>query len=287
MKRLLRWLGFAAAGIAIVAVAALACLYIVPRFAMSRTYTTPISGFTARTDAESIARGKRLATVAGCNNCHGRDLAGAFMIDIPNLVRVVAPNLTAAVRRYSDGELERVIRHGVKRDGTSTWVMPSQMFTHLSDRDLGDIIAYVRSAPQRDGVEGELTLRSLGRIGVITGQLKPVAQQIEAARAAYAASTDERFARGRYLVQITCTECHGQDLRGSDMVHAPSLVASAAYSDDDFKKLLHAGVGSGGRELGLMGEMGRLRFASFEDDEVAAIRSYLNEFVRQGGRALP
>jgi len=48
-------------------------------------------------------------------------------------------------RQLTDAELGRIIRHGVRANGTSVWAMPSASFYHLEDADLGDIIAYVRS----------------------------------------------------------------------------------------------------------------------------------------------
>src|SRR5262249_33691256 len=110
-----------------------------------------------------------------------------------------APNLTRIVREYSDGELERVIRHGVKRDGTTTWIMPAQMFTAMSDRDLADVIAFVRSVPLKDGPGRETTLKPLGRLGVVLGKFTPVAQQIDQ-HAKHAADRSSQKL-GEYLVK--------------------------------------------------------------------------------------
>ena len=41
------------------------------------------------------------------------------MFDEPMIGRVVAPNLTAAARKYSDAELVGVIRNGVQPGGRS------------------------------------------------------------------------------------------------------------------------------------------------------------------------
>ena len=50
--------------------------------------------------------------------------------------RIVAPNLTRIVHEYSDQELEAVIRHGVRPDGSSVVIMPSAMFANVSDEGL-------------------------------------------------------------------------------------------------------------------------------------------------------
>lgn len=273
--------------IALIVICAAAYVMIVSERVIARTYDTPVSSFKAPDDADSIATGRRLATIYGCNDCHGPDLGGATKFDLPNIIRISAPNLTQAAHEYSDGELERVIRHGVRRDGSSTWVMPAQMFSHLSDADLGAIIAYVRSMPLREGSNDEVTIRALGRVGLVTRKFLPVAEQVATAPPSRVAATDDPLAPGRYLVMTACTECHGPDLHGSDIAHAPNLIVAGAYSDEDFEQLLRTGTGSGNRELGLMGEVARARFSALSLAEVQAIRAYLVEFVRQGGGTLP
>lgn len=48
-------------------------------------------------------------------------MEGTILYDEPGIARFSAPNLTAVVKEYTDAELERLIRHGVKIDGTSAW----------------------------------------------------------------------------------------------------------------------------------------------------------------------
>ena len=81
---------------------------------------------------------------------------------------------------------------------------------------------------------------------------------------------------GKYLVMTTCTECHGAELNGSDVVKAPSLIVVKGYGAEDFQRLLHTGVATGGRKLGLMTETAKQRFPSLSDEEIRAIRLYLD-----------
>jgi cytochrome c553 len=285
MKRFLKVLGIVVAGIA----GLLACIVLYGMIAsqavVTRTYAVPLTSFDAPNDSVSASRGKHLATIYGCNNCHGRELQGTVFLDEPGLARLHAPNLTRVVKEYTDAELERLLRHGVKRDGTSVWIMPSQMYSRLTDDDLADVIAYVRSVPELDGVDRELTLRPLARIGILSGQFTPIAAQIEADSAPRAMSgSSDPLSRGRYLVMTACTECHGLDLQGSAYLKAPSLLIAAAYSSDDFTHLLRTGIPLGGRSLGLMKRASQARFSSFTDEEIAAIRAYLDAFVRNGGK---
>lgn len=277
MRGLVKWFGIGFGSLAGLAVVAAATVYGLSEWAIRKRYDAPLASIAVPTDPAAIARGARLATVYGCNNsCHGKDMAGFEMYDEPGIAKINAPNLSRVLREYTDPELERLIRRGVKRDGTSTWIMPAPMFSHLSDEDLGDIIAFVRSAPQSNGPMREVTLRSLGRIGVVIGKFKPLATQVSPdVRRAVTTDRSNPIVLGQYLVNTACTECHGPDLHGSDIVHAPSLAVSAGYSNADFDRLLRSGVAIGGRLVGLMSEVGQTRFPALTDEEVVAVREYL------------
>ena len=287
MKRLFRILAIGVGALAAIAFGVALFVYVASERVVARTYDVPVTAFQAPRDAAAIAAGRHLATIYGCNNCHAPQLNGTALYDAPGIARISAPNVSRIAPEYSDGELERLIRHGVKRDGTSTWIMPATMFRHLTDDDLGNIIAYVRSVPAIDGVERELTLRPLGRIGVVTHKFQPVALQVRDIEPLRTLDRSDPLSHGRYLVMTACTECHGSRLEGSEIVKAPGLMIAAAYSPGDFSKLMRTGTGIGDRELGLMSEAARARFASFSDAEVVAVRTYLDAFVKQGGTSLP
>jgi cytochrome c553 len=277
MRRTVKWLGIGFGALAGLAAVAAAAVYGLSEWAINRRHDAPLASITVPTDAAAIERGARLATVYGCNNsCHGKHMEGLEMYDEPGIAKINAPNLPRVLREYSDAELERLIRRGVKRDGTSTWIMPAPMFSHLTDEDLGDIIAFVRNAPLSDGPMREVTLRPLGRLGIAIGKFKPLASRIPLdLRRTTTVDRSSPLALGHYLVMTACTECHGQDLQGSTIVHAPSLAVSASYSNADFDRLLRSGVAIGGRMVGLMSEVGQTRFPALTNEEVIAVREYL------------
>src|SRR6188508_645438 len=153
MRQILKWTGIVLGALAGLALLAALYVYVASQRVVSRTYDAPLTAFNAPSDRDSIHRGERLTAMYGCNNCHGASLTGSDMFDFPGIVHITAPNLTKVVKEYTDEELERVIRRGVKRDGTSTWIMPSAMFNRLTDEDLSAIVAYVRSFPERPGVD--------------------------------------------------------------------------------------------------------------------------------------
>ncbi len=199
------------------------------------------------------------------------------MLDEPMIGRIVAPDLTTAVRKYTDSELVGAIRNGVRPGGRSMMVMPAEAFVLLTDEDLGRIIAFLKSLPAVEGPGPSLSLGPLGRIGVTIGQFKPVAELIaETVPPPEATSEDGKF--GRYLARTTCTPCHGTSLRGDSNPDftSPSLQLVAAYSPESFAQLMRAGVALGGRNLGTMSPWARQHLSHFTDLEIAALYSYLH-----------
>jgi cytochrome c553 len=278
MKRLLRWISLVLGGLAALAIIAYAVLYIMSERVLQRVYQVPAVTLSIPTDSASIIEGRRLATVRGCfAACHGKQAEGAVMFDEPMIARVVAPNLTAAVHKYSDAELAAIIRNGVRPGGHGMVIMPSEAFVGLTDEDLGRIIAFLRSLPQTPGPGPGLSLGPIGRLGFVMGKFKLTAQLI-AETVPPPAATNEEAAYGRYLARTVCGGCHGTNLRGTSNPDftAPDLRVAAAYSPDAFAQLLRTGVGIGGRKLGVMGEVARDNLSHLTDSEIATLYSYLH-----------
>lgn len=288
MRRVPRWLRFAAAGVAALVLVALLVVYGLSERVLRRAYpapTAPAFAATLPADAASLAEGRRLAVTRGCyDGCHGAGLAGRVFMDKPGVARIVAPNLTAAVRRYSDAELERIIRHGVRPDGRSVFVMPSEMFRGLSDADLARLLAFMRSQPSLPDTLGpSVQVGPLGRLALARGVVEPTAVFVR--RDSAAVTVAERpvdadaLGLGRYVARTSCTECHGPDLRGGD--GPPSLAIATAYAPAEFRHFLRTGEAKGGRELRLMSDMARNRFSQFTDAEIGALHAYLRTLAAQ------
>ncbi len=280
MKHLLRWIGIALGSLVGLGLIAYAVVYVLSERVLRRTYEIPRVSISIPTDPASVVEGRRLATVRGCfAGCHGKAAEGRVMIDEPMIGRVVAPNLTAAVRKYSDAELAAIIRNGVRPGGRSMVVMPSEVFVGLTDADLGRIIAFLKSLPEAVGPGPSVTLGPLGRVGLATGKFNVVAQLI-ADTVPPPDATSEEAAYGRYLARTTCAGCHGTDLRGaSDPFNSPNLRVVAAYSPEAFAELLRTGVALGGRNLGEMREVARENLSHLTHAEIAALYSYLHTML--------
>lgn len=234
----------------------------------------PADSVAVPVDSTSLVEGERVAWIRGCHGCHGDSLQGKVFVDEARVIRLVAPNVTTAITSYSDPELTRLIRHGVTRTGRAAFAMPSAMFYHLSDADLGRIIAHLRSAPAQSLVHPSTELRLMAKIGLVTDQVPRDANTMnhQAPRLGDRADTTQ-LARGEYLAMTTCTECHGMDLRGD--ATTPALAKALGYTLPQFTSLLLDGRARDGRDLGLMGKTARSRFVHFRRDEVDAIWTWL------------
>ena len=278
MNRLLRWTGVALGGLVALAIIAYAVVYILSERILRRAYEIPPVAISIPTDPASIVEGRRLATIRGCvGGCHGKEVEGVVMFDEPIIGRVVAPNLTAAVRKYSDSELVGIIRNGVRPDRRSMMIMPAEEFVLLTDEDLGRIIAFLKSLPAVEGPGPSVSLGPLGRIGVAFGQFKTVAELI-AETVPPPDATNQEAAYGRYLARTTCASCHGTSLRGDSNPDftSPSLQLVAAYSAESFAQLMRSGVALGGRSLSTMSPWARQHLSHFRDAEIAALYNYLH-----------
>ena len=134
------------------AIVAYVVAYVLSERVLRHTYRFPAVAISIPTDPASISEGRRLATIRGCvGGCHGKQAEGVVMFDEPMIGRIVAPNLTAAVRKYSDAELAVIIRNGVRPTGRSMMVMPAEAFVLLTDEDLGRIIAFLNHCQRSRG----------------------------------------------------------------------------------------------------------------------------------------
>lgn len=105
--------------------------------------------------------------------------------------------------------------------------------------------------------------------------------------AVHASVTRDQVARGAHLVVVsTCTDCHGKNLTGNRLpvpgstVYAPNLtIMTSTLSDADIDVAIRQGLRPDGKSLLFMPSHG---YASFTDDEVGSIVSYLRSSHPQG-----
>lgn len=225
-----------------------------------------------------------MARTRGCYGCHGKELAGELMWGF-----AVAPNLPALAQSESAAILEAALRHGIGLDGRALYSMPSYNFMHLRDQDVADLIAFLRSMPivQKTLPEARLpwAIRwdiALGKDAAIPAFLDRVPPLKHAAR--FDNAVDDAIARGEYTAMTTCNECHGFGLRADspwDDESAPDLIIIMAYGEQEFRTLMKTGSALGGRELVMMSDVARSRFANFTDEEVSDLYLFLRNMAAQ------
>jgi mono/diheme cytochrome c family protein len=292
MRRVLKWIGIVLGGLVGLVLLAALVLFAKSRLEFATKYDVQVGSVVVPTDAASVEHGHHLATIL-CMECHKADLGGdPHFFDGGALGQGIAPNLTSGQgglgAQFTDADFVRAIRHGVKPDGTSVFLMPSTDFYYLSDQDLGDLIAYVRSVPavDRQTPEPHAELSFIGNVmygAGLFGNLLRAGRIEQLGDAPSAPQPGITAAYGQYLMTINgCHDCHGPQLAGGKPSQpgsplAPNLTPGGelrAWTEADFIKTLRTGVTPSGTQLpnefmpwkskGLM-----------TDDELKAVWAYL------------
>jgi len=267
---------------------------------MGKVYDTPPPNIKASTDAAVIARGKHLAEgIAGCasKDCHGPDLAGGTTLQMGPLGTMTGPNLTmgGAGAAYSDGELARVIRFGIKKDGRSAQFMPSTEVNWMPDDELTAVVSYVRSMPKVDKPNGPLHFGTLAKVLDRRGELDvDVARKVASQKIEFAGKPEPTAAYGRFLAK-GCTGCHGEHLSGGPIPGAPPSMpvplnltphetGLKGWTYEDFEKLLLKGERKNGKKLDPF--MPIENYGKTDDLEKHALFAYLQTLAPMpfGGR---
>lgn len=258
----------------------------------------PVSTRQFERTPERVARGHYLVQgLLGCETCHtpsdwtqhgapqvaGMELAGQPFL-LPNFPgTLVAPNLTpdpeTGAARWSDDQLARAIREGIKHDGTTLFpMMPYSNYRSLSDEDLASVVAYLRSLPP---VRNPLPVSKINFPVnyLVRGAPEPITAPVPA-------PASDPFAQGKYLVTVGCG-CHtvadklpyagGERLAGpwGDVSSAnltPDPTGINYYSEATFITALRTGY-VGARKLNSIMPFGE--FKNLSDDDLKAIFTYL------------
>jgi mono/diheme cytochrome c family protein len=240
-----------------------------------RSHAVPLAQVTLPKDAASIEEGGRLAKIEGCRGCHGANGEGTVWTDVPWFIGHPAPpSIARKTTGYSDAELVRLIQHGVRKDGSTLFIMPTKSHRFLADDDVLKIAAWIRTL--KPGPKDSVVTSSWGPMGrflMLTGGFSPSVEVEKVAPAHRPADL------GRYYYDAVCSECHelykpkpapdGKQI-------APALAPMAAgYDPAAFHKLLRTGIPPSGRNLGLMKDVAIESTYAFTDAEIDAIQAYL------------
>lgn len=270
---MLRWLKRLFLTLLILILLAIGGLYGWSEWKLRRTNWVPDDQIAIAVSPAEVAKGARLAKLFGCATCHGADGSGSTVLEDPMIGTIVAPGLASVAARYSDGELARAIRQGVRKDGTAIHVMPSETYVRLADSDVAPMIAWMRTLPSSQDRVGSTSLGPLGRLMLVGHLLRGGAQPDRLS------SPTRPTPDGRYLVQATCMQCHRLHAPGvmpnSNEVPPPLAPVAAAYDPTAFRELIRTGQGRSSANLGSMSKIAREALSAMTDDEIAATHGYL------------
>lgn len=168
--------------------------------------------------ADPVARGAYVFTAGGCATCHtapgadakplagGRALKTAFgTFYTPN----ITPDPETGIGKWSEEDFRRALREGVSPAGEDFYpAFPYTAYTGITDRDLSDLWAYLRSVPpvQQANTPHELSWPYSWR------SLLPGWRLLNFSEGPFlvAAGQSAEWYRGAYLVRVLghCGECH-------------------------------------------------------------------------------
>ena len=274
MNRMLKWAGYGLAGVVGACALAVGGAYAVSEAMIRWPVERPKVTLVASSDPGAVERGRHVAKLNGCHDCHGQRLEGLKFHDEMPIIRAWGPNLSLALADQTDADFDRAVRHGVAADGRRLWMMPSNAFARLTDQEMADLMTYLRTYKPVGVKQPRFQVGPVGRLGVLLGQFKSEPDQIKTNGPLQLADAGPQHAAGR-MVARACIECHGQDLKGGGFMKTPDLSIAASYDGEDFEKLMHTGIGAGNRKLGLMTSVGRDRFSAFSKQEIADLHGYL------------
>jgi cytochrome c553 len=250
-------------------------------------YDIALPSVVVSTESSVIARGKHLAESLGkCTQCHGADLgSGQRAIHGPFGISR-APNLTNGKHgvRYTDAQLARLIKHGVKRDGRTVIYMPSNETAWWPMSNVVALISYLHTVPPVDGepptVEFGVLAKLFDRMDLVTIDIARRIEHNEQESSPPPAPTPEY---GAHIAKL-CVRCHGDKLSGGPLTGAPASMAVpsnltphetglAEWSYADFDRLLTQGVRRDGRPLDAFMSLGAL--GKLDEIEKRALWMYL------------
>jgi mono/diheme cytochrome c family protein len=257
MKKMLKIIGIVLGSLVLVLL--IAATYI--NFSEPPTYEVNASDLIVKSDSTSVAEGRRMAQMT-CFQCHrnGDKLEGTLMEDEESpFGQVWASNITQhkenGIGKYTDGELEYMLRTGIKRNGTYAppW-MPK--FPHLSDQDMNNIVAYLRSdmpeVQASDKVQPKSEYSFLTKV-LLRVAFKPLPYD---GTAVVAPPISDKVAYGKYLVtaKVDCYGCHSTDFKTQNSMEpekTPGFFGGGNAFADENGNILHSANLTFDKETGI------------------------------------
>jgi len=317
MKPWIKWTLRIGGGLFAVLLVVVIGLVVYVNSSWKRVYERPVVDMKAPNDPATLERGEYLFKNGfGCWDCHSPVMdarvspTGGRAFDLRNVgpgfgifySRNITPDEETGIGKWSDGQVVRALREGLRPDGTVLFpVMPVEALRGLSDEDALSIVAYLRSLkPVSTEVkenEPSFTAKALFTFGV----LRPEQQITEPIPTPAKGVTIDY---GKYLANhaAPCMECHtprdlsdgsfyrdstfagstirfGQDEAGVDVetyarnIRPDPETGIGNWSEEQFLDAVRAGMRPDGTVLST--HMPYAHFGLLEEDDIKAIFLYL------------
>lgn len=277
MRKALRWAGIGLGALIALLIVAAIVIFVWSEMILRRDYSAAAETLPALSAAEK-AEAPRLARVLGCLSCHGDGLKGKLMFDAPGVAKVFAPNITEVAAKASDQQLAAGIRQGIGHDGRGLFIMPSPMYSRLTDKETAALVGWIRTLPLAPGQTRGLRAGPIGRLGLVIGSFRPAPEGVAEYRKQVPIALGPEHEKARHMAATNCAECHGPALMGGSAgpdEKAPDLNVAAGYDAAQFRILMKTGRPPSGKDLGLMSEVARNDFSHLTDAEIDALYAYL------------
>ncbi len=247
----------------------------------------PLNHIARSSDPAIVARGKHLAfSLVGCalNDCHGKDLGGGKVTDAGPIGTMIAPNITQIMVAYTDGELARLIRHGVKKDQRTVRFMSVEEFNWITDADLVAVVSYLRTVPPVERATGSMKIKWLGKVLDRRGELPiDIARKVNHDKIEIGPDPSPTSAYGKWIARL-CSGCHGDRMSGGPIPGTPPdfpvplnltphATGLAGWTQTDFEQVMSSGVRKNGKKLADF--MPTEAVNAMDDVERKALFSYL------------
>lgn len=277
MRKALRWTGIGLGGLIALLIVAAIVIFAWSEVILRRDYSAAPETLPALGPAEK-AEAPRLARVLGCLSCHGEGLKGKIMFDAPGVAKVFAPNITEVAAKSSDQQLAAGIRQGIGHDKRGLFIMPSPMYSRLTDKETAALVGWIRTLPAAQGQTRGMSAGPIGRLGMVIGSFRPAPEGVAEFRRQLPVALGPEHEAARHMAATNCAECHGPALMGGSAgpdEKAPDLSVAAGYDAVQFRTLMKTGRPPSGKDLGLMSEVARNDFSHLTDAEIDSLHAYL------------
>lgn len=264
-----------------------------------------------------LEQGAYVARLSDCAACHtapgGKPFAGGLPLASPIgtiYSSNITPDKTTGIGRYSYGDFERAVRHGVRPDGTTLYpAMPYPSYARLTDADTKALYAWlmhdvtpVAQKTRPTGIPWPLSMRwplTYWRWIFAPGTVATPDMQV----------SDAELARGAYLVEGPghCGSCHtprgvglelkaltkadGRDFLSGGVVdnyvannlRGDPVTGLGGWSEDDIVQFLKTGHNTHSAVFGGMSDVVVNSTQHMTDADLKAIAQFLKSLPADKG----